>query len=159
MDAAPPLASVTGQLLAAADLLEALGENPHRVHAYRRGADTLETHAPDFSRRYRDGTLTDLPGIGREMAAKVEQIARDGQLATIDELNARVPAAADSLTAVPGVERKLAIYLAARLHVNSVAHLKQLAQTRMLRTIPWLGEDGERRVLAGLSEWTGNGEG
>lgn len=147
------LSRVTGQLHRAADLLEAFGENRYRVRAYRNGIAALQQNAARFSRRLKDGTLAELPGIGPELAAKVDEIARTGTLSSLTELEARVPAEVSALMAVPGVSRKLAIYLVVRLHVHTVAHLKKLAGTHMLRTIPWLGAEGERAVKHGLGAW------
>jgi DNA polymerase (family 10) len=146
-----PAGRVAAVLLEAADLLEAFGENPHRVRAYRQGAAALLTHRGAFEARLQAGTLTELPGIGRELSAKAAEIAATGQLKSLDDLKGRVPPEAQALCAVPGVDLKLAIYLASRLHVASVADLKALAATHMLRTIAWLGEEGGRRVERALA--------
>jgi len=142
-------------LLEAADLLEAFGETPHRVRAYRQGAESLGRHAGEFHPRLAAGTLTELPGIGRELAAKAAEIAATGQLAGLAALRARVPPETAVLTAVPGVDLKTAIYLASRLHVHTVAHLRVLARTHLLRSIPWLGPEGARRIDAGLARVSG----
>ena len=147
------LSRVTGQLHRAADLLEAFGENPYRVRAYRNGILALQANASRFHQRLADGTLTALPGIGPELAAKIDEIARTGSLSALTELEARVPPEAATLMAVPGVSQKLAIYLAVRLHVHTVAHLKKFAATHMLRAIPWLGAEGELAVQHGLGVW------
>jgi DNA polymerase (family 10) len=148
---ADPAGRVAAVLLEAADLLEAFGENPHRVRAYRQGVASLLTHRREFGARLDAGTLTELPGIGRELSAKAAEIAATGRLKSLDDLKARVPPETQALRAVPGVDLKLAIYLASRLHVASVADLKALAATHMLRTIAWLGEEGGRRVEQALA--------
>lgn len=152
--AAAQLERVCRLVLEAADLLEAFGENPHRVRAYRQGVESLRRHAAQFPQRCADASLTELPGVGRELAAKVAEIATTGNLSRLRELEARIPAEAAALEAIPGVGRKLAVYLAGRLHVRSAAHLRQLAATHMLRTIPWLGPEGEMAVRRGLAAWS-----
>ena len=148
------LARVSGKLIACADLLEAFGENPHRVRAYRAAVVSLNRHEDAFGARLAAGTLSALPAVGSEIAAKVSEIATTGRLARLQELQNRVPPESERLSAVPGVDLKLAVYLIHRLHVNTVAQLRQLAATHMLRVIPWLGVEGERRVRAGLVSWT-----
>jgi DNA polymerase/3'-5' exonuclease PolX len=143
---------VAAVLTEAADLLEAFGENPHRVRAYRQGAAVLLAHRGEFAARLAAGTLSELPGIGPELSAKAAEIAATGGLKSLDDLKGRVPAEVAALTAVPGVDGKTAIYLASRLHVHTVAHLRQLAATHMLRTIAWLGEEGGRRIEQALAE-------
>jgi DNA polymerase (family 10) len=132
-----PADRVAAALLEAADLLEAFGENPHRVRAYRRGAEVLVRHADRFAGLLAAGRLTELPGIGRELAA-------------VAALKARIPPAAAALGGVPGVDRKTAIYLASRLRVTTVADLAALAGTHLLRAVPWLGPEGGRRIEAGV---------
>jgi DNA polymerase (family 10) len=147
----PPSAEeVAAALLDAADLLEAFGENPHRVRAYRRGAEAFLRHADSFPERLAGGTLTELPGIGRELAAKAREVAETGGLKAVADLRARVPPEAEALARVPGVDRKTAIYLASRLRVGTVAELAALARTRLLRAVPWLGPDGGRRIEEGV---------
>jgi DNA polymerase (family 10) len=146
---------VVALLLEAADLLEAFGENPHRVRAYRQGAESLRRHAGELARRVAEDTLTELPGIGPELAAKAAEIVAGGRLAGLEALRARVPPETALLTQVPGVDPKTAIYLASRLHVHTVAHLRALARTHLLRSVPWLGAEGARRIDRGLAERSG----
>jgi DNA polymerase (family X) len=145
-----PADRVAAALLEAADLLEAFGENPHRVRAYRRGAEVLVRHADRFAGLLVAGRLTELPGIGRELAAKAREVADTGALAAVAALKARIPPAAAALGGVPGVDRKTAIYLASRLRVTTVADLAALAGTHLLRAVPWLGPEGGRRIEAGV---------
>jgi len=135
----------------AADLLEAFGENPHRVRAYRQGAAVFLAHRGEFAARLEAGTLAELAGIGKELSAKAAEIAATGRLGSLEALKGRVPAEVGLLCRVPGVDGKTAIYLASRLHVHTVAHLRQLAATHMLRTIAWLGEEGARRIERALA--------
>lgn len=141
---------VAAALDEAADLLEAFGAGRHRVRAYRRGAEALRLNARAFPRRLAEGRLTDLPGIGPELALKAAEVAATGSLEAVADLQARIPPEVAALTQVPGVDRKLAIYLAARLHVGTVAELKVLAGTHLLRAIPWLEPEAARAVEAGV---------
>lgn len=141
---------VAAALLEAADLLEAFGENPHRVRAYRRGAEALLRHADAFPGLLAEGRLTDLPGIGKELAAKAREVAETGTLAAVADLRARIPPEAEALERVPGVDRKTAIYLASRLRVATVDDLAALARTHLLRSVPWLGPEGGRRIEEAL---------
>lgn len=122
------------------------------MRAYRTGADTLRARGGQVSARLKAGTLTELPGIGKELAAKTAEVAETGTLAALSELEARIPPTAARLAPLPGVGEKLAIYLTCRLHVDTPAHLRQLVATHMLRTIPWVGPEGEAAVRKGLAE-------
>ncbi len=146
------LARVTRHLLAVADLLEAFGENPHRVRAYRTGVAVLETNADGFDRHIKHHDFDRLPGIGRELAGKIVLLANGGEPPGLAELEARIPVSVPELMRVTGVDRKLAIYLSTRLHTHTVAQLRQLAETHLLRTIPWVPVEREQEIRRALSE-------
>jgi len=62
-----------------ADLLEIQGENPFRIRAYRNAARELQSlgvQAADMVARGED--LTELPGIGKDLAAKIAEIVESG---------------------------------------------------------------------------------
>src|SRR5690349_22757743 len=85
-----------------ADLLEFQGENPFRVRAYRNGArkiaelsEPIAAIAEDESR-----SLTDLEGIGKDLAAKIETLLATGTLPLLAELQASIPASVLTLARV-----------------------------------------------------------
>jgi DNA polymerase (family 10) len=63
------------------DLLELEGANVFRVRAYRNAARAVE-ELPEPVESYLDGgpALTDIPGIGEDLATKIAEIARTGRL-------------------------------------------------------------------------------
>jgi DNA polymerase (family 10) len=73
-----------------ADLLEIQGENPFNIRAYRNAARTvngLSGSVPDMVRCGDD--LTRLPGIGKALAAKINEIATTGKLRKLEEVRNR----------------------------------------------------------------------
>jgi len=57
-----------------ADLLEIEGANPYRVRAYRDAARTIATLSGNVADRVEEGEdLTELPGIGEDLAGKIEE--------------------------------------------------------------------------------------
>ena len=70
-----------------ADLLEIKGENPFRIRAYRTAAHTIYSLSSDVSELLENGEdLSRLPGIGKDLASKIEQIVMTGQLEVLEEL-------------------------------------------------------------------------
>ena len=68
-----------------ADLLELKGENPFRIRAYRRAAQNLGTLSEDVeSLRARD-RLDDIPGIGPDLAGKIGEYLKTGQIEALDD--------------------------------------------------------------------------
>ena len=67
-----------------ADLLEIEGANPFRVRAYRNAARTVQALGRDAATLVEEGfELTRLPGIGKDLAGKIQEIVRTGRCAEL----------------------------------------------------------------------------
>ncbi|MFN2154843.1 MAG: helix-hairpin-helix domain-containing protein, partial [Anaerolineae bacterium] len=61
-----------------AEILAIQGEPSRRVRAYERAAESISGLEREVADVWRDGTLTDIPGIGDVLAEKiVEHLSRD----------------------------------------------------------------------------------
>jgi DNA polymerase (family 10) len=70
------VAELFGQV---ADLLEIEGANSFRVRAYRDAARTIATLSENVADMVEEGKdLTELAGIGEDLAGKIEEIVREG---------------------------------------------------------------------------------
>src|SRR6185295_20398625 len=93
-----------------ADLLEFQGANPFRVRAYRNGARAIH----DFSEPMQailadpDRQLTDIPGVGKDLAEKIATLCATGSLPMLEELQAQVPQSVLTLLRIPGMGPKKA---------------------------------------------------
>lgn len=74
-----------------ADMLSIRGDNVHRVLAYRRAAEAVETLGRDINQVYAEGTLTDIPGIGETLAEKIEEMLTTGKLEFYERLAKDIP--------------------------------------------------------------------
>src|SRR5215467_5934866 len=88
-----------------ADLLEFQNANPFRVRAYRNAArritdypQTLATFVADPER-----DLTEIEGIGKDLAEKIAELVKTGQLAMLEELRSQIPAGVMDLLRIPGL--------------------------------------------------------
>lgn len=83
------IASIFNQI---ADLLDIQGENPFRIRSYRAAARMIEDLPENLASTRSDGKdLTELPGIGRELSEKIDEIIKTGKLGFLDELKAKLP--------------------------------------------------------------------
>jgi len=137
-----------GLLRECSELLRQQDANPFRVNAYLRAAATLESLDEDAREILeRDGLegLVALPGIGRGLAAAIEEIARTGRLSRLENLRgASDPEAL--FRAVPGIGPGLAREIHDRLHVDSLEALEIAAHDGRLEQVPGIGP----RRLAGI---------
>jgi DNA polymerase (family 10) len=121
---------------AIADVLESRGENLHRIKAYRRGAETLLGLAEDVAAVSQRGGLRQLPGIGRDLSAKIEEFLASGTVRSYEELRTPFPPEIETWTTLPGLSEAVVQYLYFRLGIRTLSDLEVLVRSRMLRTLP-----------------------
>ena len=136
-----------------ADLLEFQGANPFRVRAYRNGArkiadlsEPLTALVDDQSRQ-----LTDLEGIGKDLAEKIATLLATGRLPMLEELLAEVPPTVLAIMRVPGLGPKKAAMLHRELGVESLEDLRAACQAQRVRDLKGFGAKTEATILKGLA--------
>ncbi|HTY78321.1 MAG TPA: DNA polymerase/3'-5' exonuclease PolX [Candidatus Bathyarchaeia archaeon] len=133
-----------------ADALELQGGNPFRVRAYRRAAQNLETLSEDVEVLARAGRLEEIPGIGADLAGKIDEYLRTGHIAEIETSCRRVPRGVMEMLAVPGIGPKTARQLYEREGVTSVAQLERLAAAGKLRGRHGIQARTEQNIVRGV---------
>jgi DNA polymerase (family 10) len=134
-----------------AELLEIEGANPFRIRAYRRAAATLEDMPePAAALLGRGEDLSELPGIGEDLAGKIAEICRTGRLTALEEVEARTPSDLARLARVPGLGPKRVKVLHDALGVNSVQDLARAAAAGRVRDLPRFGAAFEQGLLREL---------
>ena len=85
-----------------ADLLELKNDNPFKIRAYRNGADTVANHPHDLT-ALDVAALREIPGIGKDLAARIREISETGDSAFHRELVADFPLTVLDLLQLQGV--------------------------------------------------------
>ena len=132
-----------------ADLLEIKGENPFRIRAYRRAAQNIEGLAKDVAEISNDVLLT-VPGIGQDLAGKIEEYVRTGKLQFYEDLKKEVPGGLSALLSVPSLGPKTAKLLFEKLNIKDLESLEQLARDHKLTGLPGIKEKTEENILKGI---------
>lgn len=141
-----------------ADLLDLQEENQFRIRAYRNAARTISSlsrNAADLVRQGED--LSELPGIGKDLAGKIEEIVKTGTLGQLQELERQTPPALTELMQISELGPKRVITLHRELGINSKQQLKQAAEAEKIRELDGFGEKTEHNILEALRRQT-NGE-
>ncbi|MGI9302573.1 MAG: histidinol-phosphatase, partial [Gammaproteobacteria bacterium] len=86
--------------------LEFAETNPFEVNAFRNGAQYLDEWQGDLQQAVREGTLTDIYGIGKGIASVVTELVRTGRSEKYDKLRGAYPAGFLELFHVPGLGMK-----------------------------------------------------
>ncbi len=136
-----------------ADLLEFQGANPFRVRAYRNGARKIGDLGERVSDILADESrhLTDLDGIGKDLAEKIEQLVTTGRLTQLEELQAQVPSTVLAMLRVPGLGPKKAAVLFKELGVESLEQLRLACEKQQVRDLKGFGAKTEEAILKGLA--------
>lgn len=135
-----------------ADLLEIEEANPFRVRAYRNAARTVSTLGTELSVLLEQGEdLTRLPGIGKELAAKIREMMGSGHVAALDKLHHEVPASLEALLQLPGLGPKRVKALYQELGIKTLAQLKRAAMAGQLQQLDGFGAKTERSILDSLA--------
>lgn len=134
-----------------ADLLEIEGENPFRVRAYRTASRTISGLSQDVSELIADThDLTKLPGIGKELAAKIYEIVTTGHLSALDEIKKRVNPRLIEYMRIAGLGGKRVSALNSKLGITTLEQLETAARNHKICKLPGFGEKVERSILQGI---------
>ncbi|MEM4196217.1 MAG: helix-hairpin-helix domain-containing protein, partial [Methanothermobacter sp.] len=122
-----------------ADYMELRGDE-FRTKAYRRAARTVEFLGEDIEDVAAQGRLRELPGIGENIAAKIEEILSTGSLSLLEKLAGEYPVDLDSLLSVEGVGPKTVKLLYEELGIKTLDDLEEQARRHRIRRLRGMGE-------------------
>jgi DNA polymerase (family 10) len=135
-----------------ADRLAIQGANAFRIRAYSDAARMLQGLAPDVKQMLERGDdLTELPGIGPDLAAKIAEIVRTGKCALLGRLRREMPAAITDLLRVPGLGPKRVGTLWHKLDVKTPQQVLRAAREGRIQALAGFGEKIERQIEAAVA--------
>ena len=139
-----------------ADLLEIKGANPFKIRAYRNAADIVAT-TPEQIVDLSDEDLLDIPGIGRDLAAKTRELADRGTLADHEELLQELPRTLLELLDLPGLGPRTVARLYDELAITSLDELETAARNGRIRGLRGLGAKREEQLLRAITRRRSSG--
>jgi len=142
------IAQVLGEI---ADLLEIKGENAFKIRAYRSAADVVAATGDPVA-RMSDTQLRALPGIGKDLAARVRELADTGASSYHRALLEEFPPTMLDLLRLQGVGPKTVARLHATLGIASLDDLAAAARAGRLRTMPGMGAKKEAQILKAVED-------
>lgn len=148
-------AGVARLLTETADLMEIAGEDPFRIRSYRNAATAVEgspervldlLNSPDKK-------VTDIPGIGKGMAAIFAEIADRGSFERRDQMLEKYPPTALELLKIQGLGPKSIALIIEHFRVTTIDDLEKLCLDQKLRTLPRMGAKLEEKVLKSIAQY------
>jgi DNA polymerase (family 10) len=143
-----PIAQVFAEI---ADLLEIKGGNAFKIRAYRSAAETVAAF-PDPMARLDEKALLDIPGIGKDLAGKIRELAETGACSYHRELLLEFPQTILDLLRLQGVGPKTVALLYSALNIRSVEDLAAAARDGRLRGLKGMGARKEALILKAIEE-------
>ncbi|HXX84025.1 MAG TPA: DNA polymerase/3'-5' exonuclease PolX [Casimicrobiaceae bacterium] len=134
------------------DRLAIQGANVFRIRAYKNAARTLQELGKDVGQMVERGDdLTELPGIGADLAGKISEVVAMGKCALLERLRHEMPPAITELLKVPGLGPKRARALWHDLDVQTPQQVLRAARDGRIRELPGFGETMERNIESAVS--------
>ena len=133
------------------DLLEIKGANPFKIRAYRNAADIVG-HMAEPIADLGDAEVRALPGIGKDLTAKIRELIDTAALAYYDELRQEFPPTILEMLRLQGVGPKTVAVLYGELGIETLDDLETAATEGRLRTLKGMGPKKEQLLLRSLAE-------
>jgi DNA polymerase (family 10) len=133
-----------------ADLLEIKGENIYKTLAYRKAADSLLNLGREASEYWKEGKLNDIPGVGKAISEKIDELLSTGKLEFLERLKKEVPPGLVEWLPIPGLGPKRVAMIWKTLNITTFAELEAAARAGKLRSLPGMGEKSEAAILEGI---------
>jgi DNA polymerase (family 10) len=133
-----------------ANILEIKGDNPFRVRAYERAAQNIEGLTEDIEDFVKEERLTQIPGIGKDLADRIKEFVETGKIKIYEDLKRSIPAGLLDLLNIPSVGPKTAKLLYEKLKIKGVADLEKAIKNNRLEGIFGIKEKTIENILKGI---------
>lgn len=134
-----------------ADLLEIKNENPFKIRAYRNAAETI-AHATEKLSYCTEEQLRAISGIGKELAAKIREVAETGEIRYHRELLEQFPPTILDLLHLQGVGPKTVALLYTQAGIRTLDELEAACKDGRLRELKGMGKKKEELILKALAD-------
>ncbi len=133
------------------DMLEVKGELVFKTVAYHRAADAIGRSPVDLIAAYRARDRPQIPGIGKAISDKIDELATTGRMAYYDKLIAEVPPSLVELLRIPGLGPKTVRQIWLELGILAMDDLRKAAEAGSLRGLKGLSARTEQLILEGIA--------
>ena len=132
-------------------LLQMKEEKAFTVRAYQRAARTIDRLPRDLDAMIRDGEdLTDIPGVGKAISAKITELVTTGEMNYLERLKAEFPEGILDLVEIPGLGPKTVARVWKELDVTSVEELSAAIEDGRVASLPRMGAKSAQNILRSI---------
>lgn len=130
-----------------ADLLEFKGDEFFKIRAYRNAARVLAGLDEPLEGIWRRKELAKVPGIGKNISAKIDELLTTGRLKKHEDLLREIPPGLLDIMSLPGIGPKRANMIYKTLGITSLAKLAEAARKGRIRRLPGMGSKSEGDII------------
>lgn len=141
-----------------ADMLAIRGDQIHRILAYRKASESIDALGRDINVVYAEGKLTEIPGIGETLAAKIEEMLTTGKLEFYDKLAKEIPPSLVDILRVEGIGPKRVKQIYDVLKISTLEELSAAAREGKLRELPGMGAKSEAKLMTAIDALSRHGD-
>ena len=132
-------------------LLQMKNEKGFTVRAYQRAARTIDRLPRDVDAMIRDEEdLTDIPGIGKAISAKITELVTTGEMTYLERLKTEFPDGILDLVQIPGLGPKTVVRVWKELDVTSVDQLSVAIEDGRVASLPRMGQKSAQNILRSI---------
>jgi len=135
------------------------GADQYRVLAYTNSARTIKNEGRSVEEMARNGTITELPGVGKTLEEKILALVETGEIPAAAKLKEKIPVGLLEISRIPGLGPKTVRRLHDELDVTGPEDLRAAAEAQKVRELKGLGPKVEEKILAGLDKLEAEPEG
>ncbi len=138
-----------------ADLMEIAAEDGFRIRSFRNAAAALLATPERVEDILRDPArkITDIPGIGKGLAAVLAELLARGSFDRRDQLLEKYPPTALELLKIQGLGPKSIALIFEHYRVSTVDQLERICLEHKLRDLPRMGAKLEEKVLRSIAQY------
>jgi len=138
-----------------ADLMEVAAEDGFRIRSYRNAASAIEGYPERLEDILRnpERKVTEIPGIGKGIAAALEEICKRGSFEKRDLLLKQFPPTVLELLRIQGLGPKGIALLWEHYKVATIDDLERICREQKLRELPRMGAKLEEKVLRSIEQY------
>ena len=133
-----------------AKILEIKGENVFRIRAYERGAQNIEALTEGLESYIKTDKLTDIPGIGKDLAGEIKEFSKTGKIKVYENLKKTLPKGLLELLNIPSVGPKTVKLLSEELKITNLEALEEAIKNNKLKGVFGIKEKTIENILKGI---------
>jgi DNA polymerase (family 10) len=132
-------------------LLELSGENVFKVRAHENAARALESLTEPLEKLIESQSLTEVKGIGKGLAEKIERLYRGESLPEYEKLKAAVPEGVVEMSKIQGLGPKKIKVLWQDLGITGIDQLETAAKENRIAGLKGFGEKTQEKILQNIA--------